>query len=88
MCEKSDLWNEIVGNLEEQNGNMIGTRLVLKCQRHGQPTEIQWPVDFTTVEEGGCQQQCNEAFPCGHRVRKLKIDPNYNSDNFIFFSVL
>ncbi|EPB87088.1 hypothetical protein HMPREF1544_06112 [Mucor circinelloides 1006PhL] len=80
LCEKSDLWNEIVGNLEEQNGNMIGTKLVLKCQRHGQPTEIQWPVDFTTVEEGGCQQQCNEVLPCGHRCT-LKCHP-YSHDEY------
>ncbi|OAD02352.1 hypothetical protein MUCCIDRAFT_143979 [Mucor lusitanicus CBS 277.49] len=70
LCEKSDLWNEIVGNLEEQNGNMIGTKLVLKCQRHKQLTEVQWPVDFTTVEEGGCQQACDAQLPCGHKCMR------------------
>ncbi|KAL9548420.1 hypothetical protein MBANPS3_005688 [Mucor bainieri] len=80
LCEKSDLWNEIVGNLEEQkNGSMIGTKLVLKCQRHKQTTEIQWPVDFTTVEEGGCQQPCNEKLPCGHKCT-LKCHPYDHSD--------
>ncbi|KAI8647890.1 RNA helicase [Parasitella parasitica] len=74
LCERSDLWNEIIGNLEDQNENMVGTKLVLKCQKHGQPTQVQWPVDFTTVEEGGCQQQCNELLPCGHRCT-LKCHP-------------
>lgn len=74
MCEKSDLWNEIVANIEDRNENMIGTKFVLKCSKHGEKTEIQWPVDFTEVEEGGCKRQCDEPLPCRHKV-KSKFAP-------------
>lgn len=68
VCERSDLWNEIVGNLEDQPTKMIGTKLPLKCAKHNVITEIQWPVDFTEVEEGGCTRPCGEVLPCGHKV--------------------
>lgn len=47
---------------------MIGTKLPLKCKKHNIVTEVQWPVDFTEVEEGGCTKACGEALPCGHKV--------------------
>ncbi|KAG2233421.1 hypothetical protein INT48_007451 [Thamnidium elegans] len=68
LCEKSDLWNEIIGNLENQSTKMIGTKLPLKCKKHNVITEVQWPVDFTEVEEGGCTRTCGEFLPCGHKV--------------------
>ena len=68
LCERSDLWNEIVSNVEDQPTKMIGTKLPLKCKRHGAVTEVQWPVDFTEVEEGGCTQPCGENLDCGHKV--------------------
>lgn len=68
LCERSDLWNEIVGNIEDQPTQMIGTKLPLKCKRHNAITEIQWPVDFTEVEEGGCTKPCGETLACGHKV--------------------
>ncbi|RCI07258.1 NFX1-type zinc finger-containing protein 1 [Rhizopus stolonifer] len=71
LCERSDLWNEIVGNIEDQNKQMIGTRLVLKCEKHGTRTQVQWPVDFTEAEEGGCKKPCAETLPCGHKCGKI-----------------
>lgn len=50
---------------------MIGTKLPLKCKKHNVITEVQWPVDFTEVEEGGCTKPCGESLPCGHKVRKI-----------------
>jgi hypothetical protein len=58
-----------VGNLEEQKEEMIGTKLKLKCDKHGSVTKIQWPVDFTEVEEGGCKKPCGDVLSCGHKVR-------------------
>ncbi|KAI9493210.1 RNA helicase [Zychaea mexicana] len=67
LCERSDLWNEIVSNMEEHTTNSIGTRLRLRCARHGQVTEVQWPVDFATIPEGGCTRVCGEMLECGHQ---------------------
>ncbi|KAI9014572.1 RNA helicase [Phycomyces nitens] len=66
LCEKSDLWNEIVSNLEDKNTGNIGVRLTLKCVRHNELTEVQWPVDFSDVEEGGCTRPCGTVLDCGH----------------------
>ncbi|KAI8367542.1 P-loop containing nucleoside triphosphate hydrolase protein [Radiomyces spectabilis] len=70
LCEKSDLWNEIIANLEDQPLPKIGTKLELSCQKHGRKTEVQWPVDFTAVEEGGCSLPCSELLACGHKCPK------------------
>ncbi|KAI7881845.1 P-loop containing nucleoside triphosphate hydrolase protein [Lichtheimia hyalospora FSU 10163] len=74
LCERSDLWNEIISNLEDHARNRIGSRLPLRCQRHGELTEIQWPVDFATIPEGGCTRPCGERLPCGH-VCELPCHP-------------
>ncbi|KAI8979973.1 RNA helicase [Pilobolus umbonatus] len=74
LCEKSVLWNEIVANIEDHSDKMIGSKLVLKCSRHCATTKIQWPVDFSEVEEGGCTLPCNETLPCGHKC-ELKCHP-------------
>ncbi|KAI9485981.1 MAG: RNA helicase [Benjaminiella poitrasii] len=79
LCEKSDLWNEIVGSLEDRNTNMIDTKITLRCDKHNEKTEIKWPVDFTEVAEGGCRRICNEELPCGHRCT-LKCHPYDHSD--------
>ncbi|OBZ89249.1 NFX1-type zinc finger-containing protein 1 [Choanephora cucurbitarum] len=67
LCERSDLWNEIVGNIEDNEEQMIGTKITLKCEKHQTRTEVQWPVDFVEVEGGGCNQICGETLPCGHK---------------------
>ncbi|ORY97819.1 P-loop containing nucleoside triphosphate hydrolase protein [Syncephalastrum racemosum] len=66
LCQKSDLWNEIIGNLEDHPVKMIGNRLPLRCQKHGAVTEVQFPNDFSTIPEGGCTRECNEKLQCGH----------------------
>ncbi|KAI9274618.1 RNA helicase [Phascolomyces articulosus] len=67
LCERSDLWNEIVGNLEDNLKSSIGTHLRLRCTRHGVPTDVQWPVDFATIPGGGCTRVCDETLRCGHK---------------------
>lgn len=73
LCQQSDLWNEIVSNLEDHASNKIGVRLKLRCTRHNQITEVQWPVDFATIPEGGCTRPCGELLSCGHRVRFMIV---------------
>ncbi|CAO3588692.1 unnamed protein product [Absidia cylindrospora] len=69
LCDKSDLWNEIVMNMEEDqhHQDMIGTTLGLKCASHNVVTQVQWPVDFTEVKEGGCSRACGTVLDCGHQ---------------------
>ncbi|KAI7869110.1 P-loop containing nucleoside triphosphate hydrolase protein [Spinellus fusiger] len=67
LCEKSDLWNEIVSNLEEKPTHNIGLQLTLKCSQHNELTEVRWPVDFTAVEEGGCTKPCGQILDCAHQ---------------------
>lgn len=67
LCKRSDLWNEIIGNLEDNARERIGTRLKLQCKKHSRVTEVQWPVDFAPIPEGGCTRDCGEILECGHR---------------------
>lgn len=68
LCEKSELWNEIIANMEDGEKDMIGTKLNLKCAQHGTITKVQWPVDFTETQEGGCKRICGRVLDCGHQV--------------------
>ncbi|KAI9302511.1 RNA helicase [Cunninghamella echinulata] len=67
LCEKSELWNEIIANMEDGEKEMIGTKLNLKCAQHGTITKVQWPVDFTETQEGGCKRICGRVLDCGHQ---------------------
>jgi len=69
LCQRSELWNEIIGNLEDQHPDCIGEQLMLRCQQHpDRVTSVKYPVDFKDVEEGGCGQPCEIILPCGHKV--------------------
>lgn len=68
LCRRSELWNEIIGNLEDQHPDCIGEHLMLRCQAHpDRLTAVQYPIDFKDVEEGGCGQPCETILPCGHQ---------------------
>lgn len=69
LCDKSDLWNEIVSNMEDGTNDVIGTTLGLHCKTHNVTTQVQWPVDFSEVKEGGCSKLCGTILDCGHQVR-------------------
>jgi hypothetical protein len=73
LCRRSELWNEIIGNLEDQHPDCIGEHLMLRCQAHpDRLTAVQYPIDFKDVEEGGCGQPCETILPCGHQVSRKK----------------
>ncbi|ORX48781.1 P-loop containing nucleoside triphosphate hydrolase protein [Hesseltinella vesiculosa] len=67
LCERDDLWNEIVANIEDDVSPKIGTDLPLKCSKHGIVTQVRWPVDFVEVKEGGCHKPCGTLLDCGHQ---------------------
>lgn len=86
LCERSDLWNEIICNLEDNARERIGTRLKLRCKKHNQVTEVQWPVDFATIPEGGCTRECGEMLACGHRVyRKYETKLDRQTANILIY---
>ncbi|KAI8335061.1 P-loop containing nucleoside triphosphate hydrolase protein [Chlamydoabsidia padenii] len=67
LCDKSDLWNEIVSTMEDGANEVIGTTLGLQCAIHNVTTQVQWPVDFSEVKEGGCSRLCGTILDCGHQ---------------------
>ncbi|GAB5585544.1 hypothetical protein Unana1_00444 [Umbelopsis nana] len=74
LCRRSELWNEIIGNLEDQHPDCIGEHLQLRCQQHpDRITSIQYPIDFKGVEEGGCGQPCEIILPCGHKIATMEL---------------
>jgi len=40
--------------------------LTLKCNTHGNKTEVCEPKDFDKVPEGGCKEKCEMRLECGH----------------------
>ncbi|KAI9290036.1 P-loop containing nucleoside triphosphate hydrolase protein [Umbelopsis sp. AD052] len=83
LCQRSELWNEIIGNLEDQHPDCIGEQLMLRCQQHpDRVTSVTYPVDFKDVEEGGCGHPCEIILPCGHKCpAKCHVYPH--EDNIV-----
>ncbi|SAM02230.1 hypothetical protein [Absidia glauca] len=67
LCDKSNLWNEIVSDMKDGTNDVIGTTLGLHCDTHNVTTQVQWPEDFTEVKEGGCSKLCGAILNCGHQ---------------------
>ena len=63
-----DVWQNI--KTEAEKLNLIGKTLQLKCQNHGNITEIQDYEDFTECPEGGCNKKCGKRRKCGHICEK------------------
>ena len=50
---------------------IIGKRLTVKCQNHGNVTQIGRPEDFERlVTDGGCGEKCDYRLNCGHACDK------------------
>lgn len=65
LAEKSDLWKNIVGTLQQKQG--IGPSLQLMCQNHpGVCSVVANEKDFESVPEGGCSRLCEYRLACGH----------------------
>ncbi|KAG8185046.1 hypothetical protein JTE90_017067 [Oedothorax gibbosus] len=65
LAEKSELWRNIVEQLEKDNA--IGPSLQLTCQNHPEVSNVvASESDFDSVPEGGCDRKCEFRLPCGH----------------------
>ena len=58
------IWSQIQQKAKEKQ--IIGPCLRLKCQKHGNITEIKNYRDFSKVQEGGCSKPCCQRLKCGH----------------------
>ena len=58
------VWSQIQQKAKEKQ--IIGPCLRLKCQKHGNITEIKNYRDFSKVQEGGCSKPCCQRLKCGH----------------------
>lgn len=59
---------------------IIGNVLRLKCQRHGEETEIKSYKDFANCPEGGCSKRCGKIKRCGHACEKACHNFECNND--------
>ncbi|XP_068745966.1 NFX1-type zinc finger-containing protein 1-like isoform X2 [Montipora capricornis] len=65
LKEKSELWYNIISDMEER-GN-VGKALTLTCQNHPQNViHAARADDFRQAPEGGCSVPCNTRLECGH----------------------
>ena len=69
-----DVWQNI--KTEAEKLKIIGNVLKLKCQKHGNITEIKKIDDFANCPEGGCMKKCSQIKKCGHHCEKACH--NYN----------
>ncbi|CAL1285236.1 unnamed protein product [Larinioides sclopetarius] len=73
LAEKSNLWKNIIGILEDNKA--IGSALPLMCQNHtDNSVAVTNDSDFDLVLEGGCTRQCDFRLLCGHQC-SLKCHP-------------
>ncbi|KRX01012.1 P-loop containing nucleoside triphosphate hydrolase [Pseudocohnilembus persalinus] len=68
-AKQNEMWDSIL-NLAEQK-QQFSKKLPLKCQRHGKIIEIQHTIDFNQVQNGGCDQICNQMLKCNHPCQEL-----------------
>ena len=59
-----DVWENIKKEAEKEK--LIGKTLLLKCQNHGEITEINDYEDFAECSGGGCKKKCGKRRTCGH----------------------
>ena len=64
-----DVWDKI--KKEAEKLGIIGNVLELKCQKHGNVTEIKHYRDFANNPEGGCKERCHKRRKCGHACEKF-----------------
>ena len=65
-----DVWQKIYAKATSLN--VIGDKLTLCCQTHGNEMIISELNDFNNLsKEGGCKEKCNKKMKCGHLCQKL-----------------
>ena len=69
--KKSDLWENILGDLEQSNPKRLGTKLPLECRTHKNITEVSCAKDFEKISKGGCGKPCKFRLQsCNHACSK------------------
>ena len=65
-----DVWQKIYAKAKSLN--IIGDKLTLCCQTHGNETIISNLNDFANLsKEGGCKEKCNKPMKCKHQCQKI-----------------
>ena len=65
-----DVWQKIYAKATSLN--IIGEKLTLCCQTHGNEMVISNLEDFNNLsQEGGCKEKCNKKMKCGHLCQLL-----------------
>ena len=70
LASKSELWQKIKTDLEQQQG--IGAALTTYCQNHkNTKVEMFTAQDFRKAPEGGCTLPCDFRLDCGHKCEMV-----------------
>ena len=70
LAEKSELWKNIVKDMNKQG--TIGESLKLVCKNHpDRVIHAKCADDFKKAPEGGCILQCSFRLPCGHVCERV-----------------
>ena len=65
-----DVWQKIYAKAKSLN--IIGDKLTLCCQTHGNEMIISELKDFNNLsKEGGCKEKCNRKMKCNHFCQKI-----------------
>ena len=65
---KSELWSNVFNILKAQVPSRVGTAFPLLCNKHGRPTVMEFPEDWSE-HRSGCDLPCGELLPCGHACK-------------------
>ena len=66
----NDVWQKIY--TKAKSLNIIGDKLPLCCQTHGNEMVISDLKDFYNLsKEGGCKEKCNKKMKCGHLCQNI-----------------
>uniref|UniRef100_T1IT11 non-specific serine/threonine protein kinase n=1 Tax=Strigamia maritima TaxID=126957 RepID=T1IT11_STRMM len=68
-CE-SDFWRSVTYILRKDG--LVGNKMPLKCQKHGNLTMVEKADDFKNISpEGGCLEKCGQLLNCSHICNRL-----------------
>ena len=63
----SDLWKNILSDLEQSDHKLLSNKLPLQCKTHKTKTEVSSTLDFVKISRGGCGKPCKDRLPgCNH----------------------
>ncbi len=82
LAGKSELWQEIKTDLEQQQA--IGPALPTYCQNHkNTKVEMVAAKDFKKAPEGGCTLPCDFRLDCGHKCEMACHPVDRNHEDYV-----